>query len=129
MSDLRLAVLLDLLREIGEGDPARGVALALVAHPELWLAFPFRPLVAGPWQPQGRGWVRLQVVTGHPCTLVDDCARRAERAGDWRAQVKDWLREPATESLLGPAEQTWATREDAQSAADAALLAAGWVLL
>lgn len=130
--DSRLSVLLDLLTELGEGDPSAGIRFALEAHPKLWLAVAKRPLVARPWHESARTrtLTRLQVATEAEAAAVDSGARRAGRVGDWRAWVsEDYLRLDPTDSLLGPAEQTWATREEAQAAADAALLAAGWVLL
>lgn len=132
MSDPRLSVLLDLLAELG-GEGRQGIAEALAARPELWLSVPRDVLVALPWVcPRGSSLRAYRPAAGAASTLLSRAAvprllaAKVSTAGRGLA-IEAELRPVAGWTAVAP--RVGATLEEAQAAADAALVAAGWELL
>lgn len=140
--DPRLSVLLDLLREIGEGDPARGVARALDAHPKLWVGVPRDAMVALPWEETQLGPRRfgagadcrlpIDISGGRPkLTVAAVWVPELARPSKWAATALSGHRRSSGRltDRRSPVDEPFASAEEGQRWCDAALLAAGWVLL
>lgn len=131
MSDPRIHVLLDLLAELGEGDPARGLASAMAAYPKLWLGVPRRAQVALPWAEPPHGVHGQDLAYRWAALTGDGYAARLYRAGDKYGidipvDVTGML-DPRT--MAGVMPRLFDTLEETRELADQILTERGWVLL
>ncbi len=139
MSDPRLSVLLDLLDELAT-EGRQGLAEALDTRPELWLQIPRGALVALPWERRrGSSLIACRLAAGAATSLPTSFGTPQLRAA--RVSSVGGALVVETLALYGAVWREWPVEgwgrrahntgplEAAQAAADAALLAAGWVLL
>ena len=122
--DSRLSVLFDLLTEL-EAEDRQGLAEALAARPELWLQVPRGARVALPWGAQSGPLHRY--AAGSDALIAEIGSHRAEASGQWRAQALGEILRYSTPT--GRRIRVFTDLSEAKAVVDAALLAAGWVLL